>query len=179
MTRRGRTIWLTGLSGAGKTTVATALAARLAAAGKPVEILDGDVIRAHLSAELGFSRADRDTNIRRIGWVAALVNRHGVHAIVAAISPYRDTREDVLATLPGAIEVYMTAPIATLADRDVKGLYKRALAGEIPHFTGVSDPYEPPLAPAVTCRSDGADTVDACVDRILEVFGQNDTGGGG
>jgi len=163
----GRTIWLTGLSGAGKSTVADLLAPRLHALGRKVEVLDGDVVRTHLSAGLGFSRADRDTNIRRIGWVAGVLNRHGVDVIVAAISPYRDTRAAVLADLPDVIEVFMTAPLDTLVERDVKGLYRRAIAGEIAHFTGVSDPYEAPLAPDIVCRSDGSEPPAACVERIL------------
>lgn len=166
----GRTIWLTGLSGSGKSTVAALLAPRLQALGRRVEILDGDVVRAQLSAGLGFGRADRDANIRRIGWVAGLLNRHGVDVVVAAIAPYRDTRDAVLASLPGALEVFMTAPLDTLIGRDVKGLYRRAIAGEIPNFTGISDPYEPPPAPAVVCRSDGSETPEESAARILDAF---------
>lgn len=171
MTRaEGRTIWLTGLSGTGKSTVAALLAPRLRALGRRVEVLDGDVVRAQLGAGLGFGRADRDANVSRIGWVAGLLNRHGVDVVVAAIAPYRDTRDAVLARLPGALEVFMTASLGTLIARDVKGLYRRAIAGEIPNFTGISDPYEPPLAPAVVCRSDGSETPEESAARILDAF---------
>jgi adenylyl-sulfate kinase len=166
----GTTIWLTGLSGAGKSTIARMLERRLRQAGRPVEVLDGDVVRTHLSAGLGWSRADRDANIRRIGWVCSLLNRHGIDAIVAAISPYRSTRDEVRARLPSFVEVYVECPVEVLAARDVKGLYKKALAGQIEHFTGVSDPYEPPLAPEVTCRSDGTQTTEQSAEAILAVL---------
>jgi adenylyl-sulfate kinase len=161
------TVWLTGLSGAGKSTIANALCEKLAAAGVPFELLDGDVVRTHLSKGLGFSREDRDTNVRRIGWVCQLLNRHGVAAVVAAISPYRSTRDEVRATLDRFVEVHVDAPLEVLVQRDVKGLYKKALAGEIAHFTGVSDPYEPPLSPEVLCRTDGGETPEQCAERIL------------
>jgi adenylyl-sulfate kinase len=161
------TVWLTGLSGAGKSTIADALCEKLAAAGVPFELLDGDVVRTHLSKGLGFSREDRDTNVRRIGWVCQLLNRHNVAAVVAAISPYRDTRDEVRASLARFIEVHVDAPLEVLVERDVKGLYKKAIAGEIAHFTGVSDPYEPPLNPEVLCRTDGGETAEQCAERIL------------
>jgi adenylyl-sulfate kinase len=163
----GTTIWLTGLSGAGKSTIANALCERLAAAGVRFELLDGDVVRTHLSKGLGFSREDRDTNVRRIGWVCQLLNRHGVTAVVAAISPYRATRDEVRASLERFVEVHVDAPLEVLVQRDVKGLYKKALAGEIEHFTGVSDPYEPPLEPEVVCRTDQRETAEQCAERIL------------
>jgi adenylyl-sulfate kinase len=166
----GVTIWLTGLSGAGKSTVAALLVDRLRARGRAVESLDGDVVRTHLSAGLGFSREDRNTNVARIGWVCALLNRHGVDAVVAAISPYRDARDAVRATLACFVEVHMDCPVAVLAERDVKGLYRRALAGEIAHFTGVSDPYEPPLNPEVVCWSDGRESADASTQRIISTL---------
>jgi adenylyl-sulfate kinase len=146
---KGFTIWFTGLSGSGKSTLSERIYERLKAAGAKVELLDGDEVRTHLSKGLGFSREDRDINVRRIGFVCQLLSKHGVIAISATISPYRDTRDDVLRGINRAIEVYMECPIEVLAERDVKGLYKKALAGEIPHFTGVSDPYEPPVAPEV------------------------------
>ena len=127
----GFVVWFTGLSGAGKSTIANALAAELARRGRHSEVLDGDEVRAHLSKGLGFSKADRDTNIRRIGYVARLVARSGAVAITAAISPYREVRDEVRAQAPGFVEVYMRCPITTLADRDTKGLYRKALAGEI------------------------------------------------
>ena len=163
----GTTIWLTGLSGAGKSTISEILVERLSAAGRPVELLDGDVVRTHLGKGLGFSREDRDTNVRRVGWVCQLLNRHGVDAVVAMISPYRETRDEVRATLDRFVEVHVDAPLEVLVQRDVKGLYKKALAGEIEHFTGVSDPYEAPLEPEVVCRTDGGETPEQCAERIL------------
>lgn len=158
MNRRGFTLWLTGLSGAGKTTVAGKLAPALRARGVSVEILDGDDVRTNLSKGLGFSKEDRDTNIRRIGYVCRLLSRNGVAAISAAISPYSEVRDEVrqLIEQDGSafIEVFVKCPIDVLAERDVKGLYKRALAGEIKGFTGVSDPYEEPEAPDVLIESD-------------------------
>src|SRR5262245_48762225 len=143
---KGFTVWLTGMSGAGKSTISQLLEQRLRAAGARVELLDGDVVRTHLSKGLGFSKEDRDENIRRIGFVCELLARNGVIVIAAAISPYRAVREEVRARIPDFVEVYVECPLAVLVDRDVKGLYKKALAGEIRHFTGVSDPYEPPVA---------------------------------
>ena len=162
---KGFTVWFTGMSGAGKSTLAHLLEERLRAAGAKVEILDGDVVRTHLSKGLGFSKEDRDENIRRIGFVCELLSRNGVIAIAAAISPYRAVREEVRARLADFVEVYVECPVAVLAERDVKGLYKKALAGEIPHFTGISDPYEPPAAPEVTVNS-AAETVEASLQRI-------------
>lgn len=155
---KGFTLWFTGLSGAGKTTLTAAIAPELKARGVKVEILDGDEVRTNLSKGLGFSKEDRDTNIRRIGYVARLLARNGVGVISAAISPYREIRDEVRAAIEqdGAdfVEVFVACPIEVLADRDVKGLYKKALAGEIQGFTGVSDPYEPPVNPAVTVETD-------------------------
>ena len=148
---RGFVVWFTGLSGAGKSTIANALKAELEARGRHVELLDGDEVRTHLSKGLGFSKEDRDTNIRRIGYVARLVSRSGGVAITAAISPYREVRNEIRAQTPGFVEVFARAPLDTLVERDVKGLYKKAIAGEIANFTGVSDPYEEPLYPEVVC----------------------------
>jgi adenylylsulfate kinase len=154
---QGGIVWLTGLSGAGKSTLASALSARLAPS-RRVEVLDGDEVRSILSRGLGFSREDRDTNVHRIAFVARLLAKHGVLALVAAISPYADTRADIKRCSEAAghpfVEVYVNAPLATVIARDVKGLYRRALAGEIAHFTGVSDVYEPPATPAVEVRTD-------------------------
>ena len=165
----GAILWFTGLSGAGKSTLAQAVRDELAQDWR-VEILDGDEIREHLSKGLGFSKEDRDTNVRRIGLVARLLARNGVMAITAAISPYRDVRDEVraLAARDGVpfVEVFAQAEIEALAERDVKGLYRKALAGELAHFTGVSDPYEPPLSPDVVVRSD-RETVTESRDRIL------------
>jgi adenylyl-sulfate kinase len=130
---------------------------RLVASGAKVELLDGDEVRTHLSKGLGFSKEDRDTNVRRIGFVAELLAKHGVIAITAAISPYIETRAAVRERIENFVEIFMDCPIAVLAERDVKGLYKKALAGEIPHFTGVSDPYEPPVSPDVRVDSSTED----------------------
>jgi adenylylsulfate kinase len=154
MNTRGVTVWFTGLSGAGKTTIAHQLEQVLRDRGRNVEVLDGDVVRTHLSKGLGFSKEDRDINIRRIGFVCHLLARNGVVAIASAISPYREVRDEVRAMVGDFIEVYAKCPIEVLADRDVKGLYKKALAGEIPNFTGVSDPYEEPLNPEVVIETD-------------------------
>src|SRR5215813_14487007 len=135
MTTTGFTIWFTGLSGAGKSTISEIVERKLRAIGRKVEVLDGDVVRTHLSKGLGFSKEDRDTNIRRIGWVCEVLSRNDVIAIAAAISPYRDVRDEVRARIPDFVEVYVECPVAVLAERDVKGLYKKAMAGEIPQFT--------------------------------------------
>jgi adenylyl-sulfate kinase len=163
---QGFTLWFTGLSGAGKTTVSKRVAEELRARGMKVEILDGDVVRENLSKGLGFSKEDRDTNIRRIGWVCEVLSRNGVVAIAAAISPYREIRDEIRDKIPQFIEVYAECPIPVLAERDVKGLYKKALAGEIKNFTGVSDPYEAPLNAEVVYHSD-RETVDESVAKVL------------
>lgn len=165
MTHEGFAVWLTGLSGAGKSTIAEKLAGRLRAQGGAVELLDGDVVRTNLSQGLGFSREDRDTNIRRIGFVTELLTRHGVIVIVAAISPYRDAREDVKEKIPRFLEIHVDCSIDVLTARDTKGLYKRALAGELDHFTGISDPYEAPVNPALIIHSD-RETVEESAERI-------------
>jgi len=171
---RGFILWLTGLSGAGKSTLAQAVRHRLEPAHE-VEVLDGDEVRAFLSRGLGFTRPDRDENIRRIGYVARLLARHRVAVLVAAISPYRESRDEVrrLAAEQGLpfIEVYVRASLEVLIRRDVKGLYKKALAGEIPHFTGISDPYEPPEAAEVTVPTD-SESVEEGVAHILSTLGQ-------
>ena len=165
---RGFTIWLTGMSGAGKSTVAARLESALRGRGLRVEVLDGDVVRTHLTKGLSFSREDRDENIRRVGWVCEVLSRNDVVAIAAVISPYRAVRDEVRARIGRFVEVHMDASLEVLAERDVKGLYRRAMAGEIRNFTGVDDPYEPPLAPEVVCRSDGTETAEQSVDRILD-----------
>ena len=165
MKPEGFAIWLTGLSGAGKSTLAERLVARLRAQHGNVELLDGDLVRANLSQGLGFSRGDRDTNIRRIGFVAELLTRNGVAVVVAAISPYRDAREEVKRKIPRFVEVHVDCSIEVLTARDTKGLYKRALAGEIGNFTGISDPYEPPLDPSIVIHSD-RDSIEEGVAKI-------------
>ena len=167
---KGFTLWFTGLSGAGKSTLSEPVALALRERGLKVEILDGDVVRTNLSKGLGFSKEDRDTNIRRIGFVANLLSRNGVAAITAAISPYREIRDEIRTLVSGDgggfVEVFVKCPIHVLAERDVKGLYKKALAGEIKNFTGVSDPYEEPLSPEVVVESD-KETVAEGVAKIL------------
>jgi adenylylsulfate kinase len=162
---KGFTLWFTGLSGAGKSTLSEIITKRLRDAGRRVELLDGDVVRTNLSQGLSFSKEDRDINIRRIGFVCELLSRNGVIAVVAAISPYRDVREELRARLPDFFEVFVDCPIEVLAARDVKGLYKKALAGEIGQFTGVSDPYEPPLNPDLSIRSD-LESIEQSQERI-------------
>jgi adenylylsulfate kinase len=168
----GVIVWFTGLSGAGKSTLAKAVGARVGCV-RPVEILDGDEVRQHLSKGLGFTKEDRDANIRRIGFVARLLARHGVFVITAAISPYAEIRNEIRqrATSEGIcfIEVFVDARLQSLIDRDVKGLYKQALAGAIPNFTGISDPYEPPTNPDVVVRTD-VEPPSASLLAILEAL---------
>lgn len=166
MERKGFTLWFTGLSGAGKTTLARLVETELLARGHKVEVLDGDVIRTNLSKGLGFSKEDRDTNIRRIGFVCNLLTRNEVVAIAAAISPYREVRDEVRRDIGAFVEVYVSCPIDVLAERDVKGLYKKALAGEIKNFTGVDDPYESPLAAEVIVKTD-TETPEESAARII------------
>ena len=154
MDQKGFTLWFTGLSGAGKSTLANLVAKELRRRGLNVEILDGDEVRTNLSKGLGFSKEDRDTNIKRIGYVCKLLSRNGVVAISAAISPYREVRDYNRAQIGEFVEVYVQCSIEALTRRDVKGFYKKALAGELPNFTGVSDPYEPPLSPEITVDSE-------------------------
>ena len=151
---RGFVVWFTGLSGAGKTTLAHKLEPSLRERGHKVELLDGDVVRTNLSKGLGFSKEDRDINIRRIGFVANLLARNGVAVIAAAISPYRDIRDEIRREVGDFVEVYAKCPVEVLTERDVKGLYAKALRGEITGFTGVSDPYEEPLNPEVVVETD-------------------------
>ncbi|HEY7137097.1 MAG TPA: adenylyl-sulfate kinase [Acidimicrobiia bacterium] len=157
MDTRGCCLWFTGFSGAGKSTIAGIVADELRARGRRVEVLDGDEVREHLSKGLGFSKEDRDTNIRRIGYVASLLARNGVVAITAAISPYRAVRDEVRGWVENFVEIFVDTPIELCEARDVKGLYARARSGEVPVFTGVSDPYEPPLAPELRLPTDGRD----------------------
>ncbi len=154
MEHKGFTLWFTGLSGAGKTTIGEMIMEKLQAKGAKVEILDGDVVRTNLSVGLGFSKEDRDTNVRRIGFVSELLARNGVICIVAAISPYKAIRDEIRAKHENFVEVFASCELDALIERDVKGLYKMALEGRIENFTGVSDPYEPPMEPEVMFRSD-------------------------
>jgi adenylyl-sulfate kinase len=170
---RGFTLWFTGLPGSGKTTAARLVARRLLEDGARVEVLDGDVVRKDLSSGLGFSKEDRDENIRRIGFVCELLSRNGVVAIPAVISPYRAARESVRKRTSNFIEVYMKCPLPVLIKRDPKGLYKKALSGELPHFTGVSDPYEEPLEPELTIHSD-REGPEETLERIWDVLLQRE-----
>jgi adenylyl-sulfate kinase len=165
----GFTIWLTGPSGSGKSTVAGILERELRERGHRVEVLDGDVVRTHLTKGLGFSREDRDENVRRVGWVCQLLSRNDVIAIAAVISPYRAVRDEIRGRIGRFVEVHMDAPLEVLAERDVKGLYRRAMAGEIRNFTGVDDPYEPPLGPEVICHSDGRETPAESAAKVIDV----------
>jgi adenylyl-sulfate kinase len=153
------------MSGAGKSTISRLLEERLRSVGAKVEVLDGDVVRTHLSKGLGFSKEDRDENVRRIGFVCELLSRNAVIAVAAAISPYRAVREEMRARIVNFVEVYVQCPVEVLAIRDVKGLYRGALAGEIPQFTGISDPYEAPLAPEVTVDS-STETPEQSLEKI-------------
>jgi adenylylsulfate kinase len=164
--QRGVTIWLTGLSGAGKSTICEFLEAELRSRVDRVEVLDGDLVRQNLSKGLTFSKEDRDENIRRIGFVAHLLTRNNTIVLVAAISPYQAVRAEVKARIGDFIEVYVNAPLAVCEQRDVKGLYQKARAGEIKHFTGIDDAYESPLAPDVECQTD-RETVAESADKIL------------
>jgi adenylyl-sulfate kinase len=163
---QGFTLWFTGLSGSGKSTLAEYLSREFRDRSYRVEVLDGDEVRTHLSKGLGFSKEDRDINIDRIGYVASLLARNGVIAITAAISPYTEIRDKVRGMHKHFVEVYVSCPLEKLVERDVKGLYKKAISGEIPNFTGVSDPYEPPLSPEVVVHSD-RETVEESANRIL------------
>jgi adenylylsulfate kinase len=165
----GFTLWFTGLSGAGKSTIANLVAGELRTRGHNVEILDGDEVRTNLSKGLGFSKEDRDTNIRRIGYVCNLLARNGVIAISAAISPYREIRDEIRRSHQRFFEVYMKCSIEKLSERDVKGLYKKALAGEIKNFTGVSDPYEEPLHPELVLDS-GTERVEQSLQKLLRTL---------
>jgi adenylylsulfate kinase len=172
MKQRGVTVWLTGFSGAGKTTITNALVEELKNQGFDLEILDGDIVRENLTKDLGFSKEDRDTNIRRIGFVAQLLTRHGVIVLVPVISPYRAIREEMRAKIGDFVEVFVNAPLAVCEERDVKGLYKKARAGEIKQFTGIDDPYEPPINPEVECRTDKeelSESVAKVMNKLTEL----------
>ena len=165
---RGFTLWFTGLSGAGKTTIAEIVEKELRARHGKIEVLDGDIVRTNLSKGLGFSRDDRDTNILRIGFVADLLTRNGVGVIVSAISPFKEIRDQVRRNIgEDFIEIFVDAPLEVCAERDVKGLYKKAFAGEIEQFTGVSDPYEPPVAPDLVLKTD-EETPEESARKVLE-----------
>ncbi len=162
----GVTLWFTGLSGAGKTTISQAVEKELRLLDYKVESLDGDVVRQNLTKGLGFSREDRDENIRRIGFVANLLTRNQVIVLVSAISPYREIRSEVRDRIGNFIEVYVNAPLEVCEARDVKGLYRKARSGIIKNFTGIDDPYEPPINPEVECKTD-SETLEQSVAKVL------------
>lgn len=163
---KGFTLWFTGLSGSGKSTIAERVALRLERKGVPVELLDGDIVRTHLSKGLGFNKEDRDENIKRVGFVCQLLTRNGVAVIASVISPYREARDHNRAKIKDFVEVYTRCPVEVCAQRDLKGLYQKAKAGEIKGFTGVDDPYEPPLSPEVVCRTD-TESVEDSVEKVM------------
>jgi adenylylsulfate kinase len=166
----GRTVWLTGLPSAGKTTIANAVAELLDG---PVQVLDGDEVREHLSRGLGFSKEDRDTQVLRVGWVAKTLATHGVTVLASLVSPYADAREKVRALHGEAgvdfYEVHVDVPLHVATERDVKGMYARAVAGDLPHFTGIDDPYEPPIAPDLRIAS-SEESVATSAARVLELL---------
>ena len=166
MNQRGVAVWFTGFSGAGKSTIADALTNELKSQGCQLEVLDGDEVRENLTKDLGFSKEDRDTNIRRIGFVAKLLARNGVIVLVPVISPYRAIREEMRTSIGSFIEVFVNAPLSVCEERDVKGLYKKVRAGKIKQFTGIDDPYEPPTNPEVECRTD-LEEISQSVDKII------------
>jgi len=170
---RGFTLWFTGLSGAGKTTVADIVEHELRERIGVVEVLDGDIVRTNLSKGLSFSREDRDTNVLRIGFLANLLTRNGVAVIVSAISPFKEARDQVRREIgDGFIEIFVDAPLEVCAERDVKGLYKKAYSGEIPQFTGVSDPYEAPTTPELTLKTNEEEPEESArkvIDKLEEL----------
>lgn len=166
MTNIGFTLWFTGLSGAGKSTLSKIIEQRLRERGRNVEVLDGDIVRTHLSKGLGFSREDRNTNIKRIAFVARLLTRNGVVCIAAAISPYREAREWARREIGNFVEIYVNCPLEVCRERDVKGLYKLVDEGKIKNFTGVDDPYDPPVTPELVIETD-KETIEESVERIF------------
>ncbi len=172
MEQKGFTVWFTGLSGAGKTTIADAIEPLLRERGiTKLEKLDGDVVRTHLSKGLGFSKEDRDTNIRRIGWVAEVLTRNGVCVLASAISPYREIRDEVKTNIGNFVEVHVHCSIEELTRRDVKGLYEKAIKGEIKNFTGVSDPYEEPVNPEIFVDSEKEELADSVAKVMAKLEG--------
>jgi adenylylsulfate kinase len=167
MAHKGFTLWFTGLSGSGKSTISERVGHQLQKMGFPVEILDGDIVRTHLSKGLGFSHEDRDENIKRVGFVCQLLTRNGVPNIASVISPYRAARDYNRQKIKNFVEVYVACPVDVCAKRDVKGLYQKAMAGEIQHFTGVNDPYEEPLSPEITCHTD-KESIEESVEKVIK-----------
>ena len=173
MTHQGFLLWFTGLSGSGKSTISVPVAKALKKAGCKVEVLDGDIVRMNLSKGLGFSKEDRDINVRRIGFVGGMLSRNGVIALTAAISPYRETRESIRDQTVNFIEVFVDCPVEVCAQRDVKGLYEKAYKGEIANFTGVSDPYEPPANPEIVLNTH-EESIEDSVNKVMTYLLEND-----
>lgn len=171
MKAKGVVLWLTGLSGSGKTTIARMVEKELRARDCLVEVLDGDVVRNHLSQGLGYSKEDRDTNVCRIGFVANLLSRNGVVVIVAAISPYRDIRNEIRRSTTNFVEVYVKASLPVCEQRDVKGLYAKARTGNIKNFTGINDPYEEPLSPEIICYTD-SESIEESTGKVVNAVEQ-------
>ncbi|OGW77908.1 MAG: adenylyl-sulfate kinase [Omnitrophica bacterium GWA2_52_8] len=166
---RGVTLWFTGLPSSGKSSIARLCERRFKKWGLPAELLDGDVVRTHLSKDLGFSREDRDANIKRIGFICHLLTKHGVIALASFVSPYREARDANRCLIGNFVEVYVSAPVEECEKRDVKGLYKKARAGEIKGFTGVDDPYEAPLKPDVICRTE-SETPEESAEKVIQAL---------
>jgi adenylylsulfate kinase len=164
---KGFTLWFTGFSGSGKSTIAERVALKLEKLGILHETLDGDIVRTHLSKGLGFSKEDRDENVRRVGFVCQLLNKHGVNTIVSVISPYRSSRDHNRTRIQRFVEVFADCPLEVCAERDLKGLYQKAKSGELKHFTGVDDPYEPPLNAEVVCHTD-KESVEESVEKVMK-----------
>jgi adenylylsulfate kinase len=169
MRPHGCVFWFTGLSGSGKSTLASLLCQHFLQQKYPHECLDGDAVRAALSPRLGFTQQDRNEHVHRIGYIAQLLTKHGIHTVVAAISPYQQARLHVRNNVRHFVEIHCHAPLQTLIQRDPKGLYQRALQGEIPHFTGISDPYEPPENPEIFLNTASLN-IQECFDRILKTI---------
>jgi adenylylsulfate kinase len=163
----GFTCWLTGLSGAGKTTLSIAISEALNQLLVPHELLDGDVIRTNLSQGLGFSKQDRDINVLRVGYVCSLLNKHGINTVVALIAPYREVREQLKLSMPNFVEIFVDCPLEVCIERDPKGLYRKALSGEIAEFTGISSPYESPTNPDLVLRT-AEESVEKLVETVLQ-----------
>lgn len=163
----GFTCWLTGMSGAGKSTIATELSQKFNILSVPCEVIDGDVIRKHLSSDLGFSPQDRETNVLRVGYICSLLNKHGINTIVALISPFNDTRDKLRQSLDKFIEIHVDCPLEECIKRDPKGLYKKALSGEILEFTGISSPYESPISPDLTLKT-YEENVNQSVEKVIK-----------
>jgi adenylylsulfate kinase len=171
--QKGVTVWLTGLSGSGKTTIGSVMAEKLKDLGYAVEVLDGDAIRRNLASELGFSKNDRDENIRRIGFVAHLLTRNNVIVIVTAISPYRILREEVRQRIGDFVEVFVNSPLEVCESRDIKELYQRARAGLLKNFTGIDDPYEPPLNADIECKTDQESIIESSTKILAKLASLN------